>query len=56
VTGWIDASNLLGAEERLGADVLNGIAALPGTRNLLLTGKKWPRAFEVELVPAGGGS
>jgi len=56
VTGWIDASNLLSGEERLGVDVLNGIAAVPGTRNLLLTGKKWPRAFEVEIVPAGGGS
>jgi len=56
VTGWIDASNLLGGEERLGAEVLNGIAAIPGSRRLLITGKLWPRAFEVELVPAGGGS
>lgn len=56
VTGWIDASNLLSAEERLGADVLNGIAAVPGTKNFLITGKKWPRVFEVEIVPAGGGS
>ena len=52
VTGWIDASNLLSGEDRIGADVLNGIAALPGSRNLLITGKKWPRAFEVEVVPA----
>jgi len=52
VTGWIDASNLLTGEDRIGADVLNGIAAIPGSRNLLVTGKYWPRAFEVELVPA----
>jgi glutamine cyclotransferase len=52
VTGWIDASGLLSQEDRQGADVLNGIAAVPGTRRLLLTGKLWPRAFEVELVPA----
>jgi glutamine cyclotransferase len=52
VTGWIDASNLLSGEDRIGADVLNGIAAIPGSRNLLITGKKWPRTFEVELVPA----
>jgi glutaminyl-peptide cyclotransferase len=52
VTAWIDASNLLSGEDRIGADVLNGIAAVPGTRHLLLTGKLWPRAFEVELVPA----
>jgi glutamine cyclotransferase len=31
--------------------VLNGIAALPN-RHLLITGKLWPRAFEIELVPA----
>jgi glutamine cyclotransferase len=52
VTAWIDASNLLSAEDRVGANVLNGIAAIPGSRNLLITGKLWPRAFEVELVPA----
>jgi glutamine cyclotransferase len=52
VTGWIDASGLLAPEDSQGADVLNGIAAVPGTRHLLLTGKQWPRAFEVELVPA----
>jgi glutamine cyclotransferase len=52
VTGWIDASNLLSPEERAGADVLNGIAAIPGSRNLFITGKYWPRLFEVELVPA----
>jgi glutamine cyclotransferase len=32
--------------------VLNGIAAIPGSRNLLITGKLWPHIFEVELVPA----
>jgi glutamine cyclotransferase len=52
VTGWIDASNLLMGDDRIGANVLNGIAAIPGSRNLLITGKLWPRAFEVELVPA----
>lgn len=52
VTGWIDASGLLTREEAAGADVLNGIAWLPTTRRFLITGKLWPRAFEVELVPA----
>ena len=52
VTGWIDAANLLSGDDRVGANVLNGIAAVPGSRNLLITGKLWPRAFEVELVPA----
>jgi glutaminyl-peptide cyclotransferase len=52
VTAWIDASNLLSPDERAGADVLNGIAAIPGSHNLLITGKLWPHIFEVELVPA----
>lgn len=32
--------------------VLNGIAHLPGTDRFLLTGKRWPDLYEVELVPA----
>ena len=30
--------------------VLNGIAALPGSENLLVTGKLWTRLYEVRLV------
>lgn len=52
VTAWIDASGLLAPDERAGADVLNGIAYLPTTGHFLVTGKLWPRMFEVELVPA----
>jgi glutaminyl-peptide cyclotransferase len=51
-TGWIDASGLLSAEEAQRADVLNGIASVPGSGRLLVTGKLWPRLFEVEIVPA----
>jgi len=51
VTGWIDASGLLTPEEAGAADVLNGIAYLPATGHLVLTGKLWPRVFEVEVVP-----
>jgi glutaminyl-peptide cyclotransferase len=46
VTGWIDASGLLAPSERPGADVLNGIAHLHRDR-FLLTGKNWPKLFEV---------
>jgi glutamine cyclotransferase len=53
VTGWIDASGLLAPEEARAADVLNGIAYLPATGHLVVTGKLWPRIFEVEIVPAG---
>lgn len=51
VTGEIDASGLLTAEERGSADVLNGIAAVPGTDEFVITGKLWPRMFRVKFVP-----
>lgn len=50
VTGEIDASGLLTPEERSSADVLNGIAAVPGTDEFLITGKLWPRMFRVKFV------
>ena len=33
-------------------DVLNGIAQDPATGKIYLTGKYWPRLYEVRLVPA----
>jgi glutaminyl-peptide cyclotransferase len=53
VTAVIDASGLLTPEERLGADVLNGIAHDPEKDSFLITGKLWPRLFEVRFVPPG---
>ncbi|WP_424923233.1 glutaminyl-peptide cyclotransferase [Amycolatopsis arida] len=53
VTAEIDASGLLTPDERAEADVLNGIAAVPGTDQFLLTGKLWPSMFRVKLVPSG---
>ncbi|TPV92390.1 MAG: glutaminyl-peptide cyclotransferase [Myxococcales bacterium FL481] len=35
---------------------LNGIAFVPETGRFLLTGKLWPRLYEVELAPISGGS
>jgi glutamine cyclotransferase len=52
VTAWIDAAGLLEPSEAASADVLNGIAAVGGSGRLLVTGKLWPRLFEVEIVPA----
>jgi glutamine cyclotransferase len=49
VTGWIDASGLLTPDEARAAEVLNGIAYLPETQSFILTGKLWPRAFEVHF-------
>jgi glutamine cyclotransferase len=52
VTGVIDASGLLTAAEQAKADVLNGIAYDQESGRFVITGKLWPKAFEVELVPA----
>jgi len=54
VTGVIDASGLLTPEERAqtGSDgVLNGIAYDPDRDVFLVTGKLWPKLFEVKFVP-----
>lgn len=42
---------LLTPEERRDADVLNGIAYSPERGHFLVTGKLWPRIFEIELLP-----
>lgn len=53
VSGRIRADGLLKPEERRGTDVLNGIAYRPETDTFLITGKNWPRMFEVRWVEAG---
>ncbi len=50
VTGWIDAAGLLSPGERAATDVLNGIAHVPERNTFLITGKLWPRIFEVKFV------
>ncbi len=47
VTHYIDAAGLLTREERRGVDVLNGIAFDPGAGTFYITGKLWPKMFEV---------
>jgi glutamine cyclotransferase len=52
VTAWIDLSGLLSDKDReLRVDVLNGIAFNSENGNLYVTGKLWPKLFEIELVP-----
>jgi glutamine cyclotransferase len=52
VTGWIDLSGLYTPPANEQGDwVLNGIAYLPNTKHLLVTGKCWPRLYEIELLP-----
>ncbi|CAL9314981.1 glutaminyl-peptide cyclotransferase [Streptomyces sp. SudanB52_2052] len=53
VTASIDASGLLRKDERVHGSVLNGIAAVPGTDQFLVTGKLWPKTFRVVFVAAG---
>ena len=52
VNARIDASGLIPAGERPPANVLNGIAYRPETETFLVTGKLWPKLFEVRFVPA----
>jgi glutaminyl-peptide cyclotransferase len=52
VTGVVDASSLLSASRQPTAGVLNGIAAIPGTDEFLVTGKNWPSLFRVRFVPS----
>lgn len=50
VTGWIDLKGLLRPEERSdNNDVLNGIAYDEHNDRLVVTGKRWPRYFEIRL-------
>ena len=50
VTHQIDAAGLLTDEEARGVDVLNGIAYDPMAESFYITGKDWPKMFEVRFV------
>ncbi|MDI9894804.1 glutaminyl-peptide cyclotransferase [Rhodococcus sp. IEGM 1381] len=53
VTAVIDGTPLwdsMSAADRGGADVFNGIAQIPGTDRFLVTGKFWPKIFEVRFT------
>ena len=50
VTHQINAGGLLTQNEARGADVLNGIAYKPDTDTFFITGKWWPKMFEVRFV------
>lgn len=54
IVGVIDLTELLPESERADPadDVLNGIAWDAEGRRLFVTGKNWPRLFEIRLVPA----
>jgi glutamine cyclotransferase len=53
VLGWIDLSGLLPASEHSSAEaVLNGIAYDAAHDRLFVTGKLWPKIFEIKLIPS----
>jgi glutaminyl-peptide cyclotransferase len=52
IVGWIDLNGLLPPIYRLEPDaVLNGIAYDPMRKRLFVTGKLWPRVFEIRISP-----
>jgi glutaminyl-peptide cyclotransferase len=51
VTGWIDMSGLMGMYRLDAEAVLNGIAFDAASGRLFVTGKLWPKLFEIQLVP-----
>ena len=52
VLGWIDLTNILPKSEHPDPEaVLNGIAYDAAGDRLFVTGKLWPKIFEIRLVP-----
>jgi Glutamine cyclotransferase len=47
VTGWLDLAGIVSLEKD--ADVLNGIAYDENNDRLFVTGKLWPKVFEIEI-------
>ena len=50
VTDYIDAAGLLQGDDLIGSEVLNGIAYDPEAETFYITGKWWPKMFEVRFV------
>jgi glutamine cyclotransferase len=54
VTGWIDLTGLLSRRDATGLDpmdaVLNGIAYDAASDRLFVTGKRWPKLFEISVI------
>jgi glutamine cyclotransferase len=52
VVGWIDLGALYPASKRPSREhVLNGIAYDAEEKRIFVTGKNWPKLFEIEMVP-----
>jgi glutaminyl-peptide cyclotransferase len=56
VAGWIDLTGILSPQHRVPGqtDVLNGIAYDAARDRLFVTGKRWPKLFEIRLLRKSG--
>jgi len=54
VVGYIDLRVLLTTAERAKTDVLNGIAYDAAHDRLFITGKLWPKVFEIQIIKKVG--
>lgn len=50
ILGWIDLSELYPRSKRNREEVLNGIAFDASASRIFVTGKNWPKLYEVEVV------
>ena len=52
IAGWIDCSGMLPSVFRSSSDaVLNGIAYDARSKRLFVTGKLWPKLYQIQIVP-----
>jgi glutamine cyclotransferase len=51
VLGWIECDGILSAADSAGVDVMNGIAYDSFGDRVFVTGKLWPKLFEIKVVP-----
>lgn len=50
ITGWIDLKGLLSPKEYKNAGTLNGITYDKQNNRIFVTGKMWPKIFEIKLI------
>ena len=56
VVGWIDLTGILSKEDQISGqtDVLNGIAYDSKNDRIFVTGKRWPKLFEIRVLKKQG--
>lgn len=50
VVGWIDLSKVYPKQQRDKESVMNGIAYDQASKRLFITGKNWPKLFEIKVI------